>query len=190
MLLWIIMHVSFRTNVCFGFFPDVPSSEISGSCGNSINIFNFLRSLHNVSTVAASIYILSNSVQGFPFLYILTNIICILYDGRREVMAEVITDVRWYLVVVWICISLMISDFEHLFRCLLAICMCSLEKCLIRSVYFLTRWFVFLILSCMSCLFILDINPLTIISFANIFFYSIGCRFILSWFALLWAMLS
>ena len=48
------------------------------------------------STVAVPIYILSNSVQGFPFLYILTNIICILYDGRHEVMVEVMTDVRWF----------------------------------------------------------------------------------------------
>ena len=35
-------------------------------------------------------------------------------------------------------------------------------------------------LSCMSCLYILDINPLSVISFANIFSYSVGCLFILS----------
>ena len=141
----------------------VPSAkEIGDSCSMQF------------STMAAPIYVSTNSAQGFPFLHMLTNtyLPSLRTQPLLQVWGTISSRFRFARLWWWV-------PFVHL----LAICTSSLRK---MFTHFICLCFNKTVFSwCLSSLYILDINPLSDIWFANIFSHSVGCIFtiLISFFA-------
>ena len=144
-------------------------SEAAGLYDNSI--FSFLRNPHTVFHSGCINFHFHQQCRRIPFSpHPLQNLLFV-----DCLMLTMLTNIKWYFIVVLICVSLIMNSLEHLLICLLIISVCLLWKKKKKTVsvfrpYF--NWvFSFLILNCMNCFYILDINPLLVISFTNILSY-------------------
>ena len=164
------VHVSLSllvSSVC------MPSSGIAGSYGSSVS--SFLRNLHTVIHSGCTSLHSHQQCKRVPFSpHPLQHLLLIDFW-----IASILTGVKWHFIVVLICISLIMSDVEHLFMFVSHLYVFFGEMSVYSLAHFLIGSFIFLELSCRSCLYIFEISCLSVASFANIFSHSESCLFTL-----------
>ena len=152
-------HVSLSVLISSGYMP---RSGIAGSCGGFIP--SVLRSIHTIlHSSCINLHSLPAMQEGSFSPHPLQHLLFVDF-----LMIPFLTVVRWYLMVVLICISLIISTVEHFFMCFFKPSVCLLWRSVFLGLFPTFAWIVFLVLSCMSCLYILEINSLSVVSLAVI----------------------